>query len=343
MTVITREAIIEAAKAAAAKAGAPISRADFERISGISQYHIYRDFPDGGWSEVKKLAGLERHPKDNEALSDDQVMREFNRVASELGRIPTWAQFAARATISADVIRRRFGGLQGTLKHYRAWLEETRRMNRVRRSWPSSMRSRATRCHHHRRSGPMTRPCPPGRSGNDSTVPRSARRSTSVAFGMRPSTNRVWSSSSGWSVMSWALSSRRFTRPIQTVKPSVASTSVSSAGSTFESSSNTGAVTSAIMATTPQLATSSSAGSMTGPSAPWRSLSCGGSSPNWKDEVAIRRITSRCTRTAALRFGFGCAGFIGRWIRCQRPFPAAVGIGRSVKLRRYHATRVQMS
>lgn len=124
MTEITREAIIEAAKAAQAKAGAPISRADFERISGISQYHIYRVFPEGGWSEVRQLAGLERHPKDNEPLSDDQVMREFNRVASELGRIPTWAQFAARATISADVIRRRFGGLQGTLKHYRAWLEE---------------------------------------------------------------------------------------------------------------------------------------------------------------------------------------------------------------------------
>ena len=124
MTEITRETIIEAAKAAEAKAGAPISRADFERISGISQYRIYRVFPDGGWSEVKRLAGLERHPKDNEALSDDQVMREFNRVATELGCIPTWAQVAARATISADVIRRRFGGLQGTLKRYRTWLEE---------------------------------------------------------------------------------------------------------------------------------------------------------------------------------------------------------------------------
>jgi len=124
MTEITREAIIEAARVAETEARAPISRADFERIAGISQYHIYRLFPEGGWSEVKKLAGLQRHPKDNEILSDDQVIREFHRVASELGRIPTWAQFAARATMSADVIRRRFGGLQGTLKQYRAWLEE---------------------------------------------------------------------------------------------------------------------------------------------------------------------------------------------------------------------------
>jgi hypothetical protein len=100
MQEVTRKAIIEAAKAAEAKAGAPISRADFERMSGISQYHIYRAFPDGGWSEVKKLANLERHPKDNEALSDDQVLREFNRVACEFGRIPTWAQFAARVDFS---------------------------------------------------------------------------------------------------------------------------------------------------------------------------------------------------------------------------------------------------
>ncbi len=124
MAEITREVIIKAAKAAEAKAGTPISRADFERISGISQYHIYRAFPDGGWTEVKKIAGIDRHPKDNEALSDDQVMSELNRVASELGRIPTWAQFAARATISADVIRKRFGGRKGTLKYYREWLEE---------------------------------------------------------------------------------------------------------------------------------------------------------------------------------------------------------------------------
>jgi hypothetical protein len=124
MNEITRETIIEAAKTAKAKLKQPISRPDFVRSSGISQYHIYRLFPDGGWSEVKRIVGLERHPKDNEPVSDDQAMREFNRVASELGRIPTWAQFAARAAISADVIRRRFGGLQGTLKRYRAWLEE---------------------------------------------------------------------------------------------------------------------------------------------------------------------------------------------------------------------------
>ena len=125
MTVeITRETIIDAAKRAETEAGAPISRPDFERLTGISQYHIYRLFPEGGWSEVKRLSELQRHPKDNEQLSDDELLAEFHRVAGELEQIPTWTVFAHRATISADVVRRRFGGLQGTLKRYRTWLEE---------------------------------------------------------------------------------------------------------------------------------------------------------------------------------------------------------------------------
>src|ERR1035438_4403095 len=77
MGEVTREAVIDAAKRAAAEAAGPISRADFERLTGISQYHVYRLFPEGGWSEVKTVAGLERHPKDNEPLSDDELLCEF--------------------------------------------------------------------------------------------------------------------------------------------------------------------------------------------------------------------------------------------------------------------------
>jgi len=51
------------------------------------------------------------------------LLEEFHRIAQELDRIPTWVQFSAHASISADVVRRRFGGLQGTLRHYRNWLE----------------------------------------------------------------------------------------------------------------------------------------------------------------------------------------------------------------------------
>lgn len=118
-----RDTIIEAAREAAQKTGRPLSRADFERITGISQYHIYRHFPEGGWTEIKRLAGLERHPMHNKPLSDEELLKEFHEVACSLGSIPTWATFAAHASISADVVRRRFGGSDGTLKHYQAWLE----------------------------------------------------------------------------------------------------------------------------------------------------------------------------------------------------------------------------
>ena len=124
MPEITRETIIEAAKRVAAEVGGPISRSDFGRVSGISLGAVYRLFPEGSWSEVKRLAGLERHPKDNESLEDDDILTEYHRVASDLGRIPTWAMFASKASISDDTVRKRFGGLQGTLKRYREWLEQ---------------------------------------------------------------------------------------------------------------------------------------------------------------------------------------------------------------------------
>ncbi|MXW18321.1 MAG: hypothetical protein F4139_13355 [Gemmatimonadetes bacterium] len=43
-------------------------------------------------------------------------------MASELGRIPTWTQFNNHSQISADVLRRRFGGRKGVLERYGAWL-----------------------------------------------------------------------------------------------------------------------------------------------------------------------------------------------------------------------------
>ena len=124
MPELTRESLIEAAKAAAEKAGPDLSRADFVRVTGITDHQIARLFPEGRWSEVKRLAGLDRHPKHNAPLDDETILKEFHRVASELGQIPTWAVFAHKAKISADVVRRRFGGLQGTLMAYRDWLEK---------------------------------------------------------------------------------------------------------------------------------------------------------------------------------------------------------------------------
>jgi hypothetical protein len=123
MNELTRESVVEAARAAAAKSDGPLSFRTFLQLSGISEDRFRRLFPDGGWSEVQGLAGLERHPQHKESLSDEEILAEFHRVVCELGTIPAWRRFAANAQISDDVVRKRFGGRQGTLARYRAWLE----------------------------------------------------------------------------------------------------------------------------------------------------------------------------------------------------------------------------
>lgn len=120
----TRESIIEAAKRIADQCGNPVSRSEFRKQVGITDYWIYRLFPEGGWREIRELAGIERHPNDNDPLTDEQLLQEFHRVASELGAIPTWPRFASLANVSSDTIRKRFGGGPGVLQRYRDWLEK---------------------------------------------------------------------------------------------------------------------------------------------------------------------------------------------------------------------------
>jgi len=109
MPELTRESLIEAAKAAAEKAGPDLSRADFMRVTGITDHQIARLFPEGRWSEVKRLAGLDRHPKHNAPLDDEAIIREFHRVASELGKFtrgmysPTRQTFLQTLCVVASV------------------------------------------------------------------------------------------------------------------------------------------------------------------------------------------------------------------------------------------------
>ncbi|HEX4144277.1 MAG TPA: hypothetical protein VHY91_12275 [Pirellulales bacterium] len=122
MGEITRESIIEAAKVAGLRCGGVLSRSEFERLSGVSQYHLYRAFPGGGWSEVLRLAGLDPHPSNAQPISDHDLLAEFHRVVSEFGKMPTWPQFATKATISKSVIAKRFGSQKDILNAYRSWL-----------------------------------------------------------------------------------------------------------------------------------------------------------------------------------------------------------------------------
>lgn len=123
MTEELRERIIASARDIAERLGKTnLTRAEFSRESGFTHHQIYTAFADGGWATALSAAGLKMRPQDT-PLSDDDLLKQFHRVVSAVGRIPTWRVLGDKASVSADTIRKRFGGMQGTLKKYRAWLE----------------------------------------------------------------------------------------------------------------------------------------------------------------------------------------------------------------------------
>ncbi|HZZ29124.1 MAG TPA: hypothetical protein VFE46_14090 [Pirellulales bacterium] len=118
----TRETIVDEARKTAGKVDGPLSKSAFRQHTGISDYYIYRLFPEGGWTEIRELAGLPRHPQDNESLEDDELLQEFHRVVEHFGEVPTGHRFASVATISFDTLKKRFDGRDGLIGRYRDWL-----------------------------------------------------------------------------------------------------------------------------------------------------------------------------------------------------------------------------
>lgn len=120
---LTREEVIEITRKLASTHPEPITRDDFEEITGITPYLVNRLFPEGGWGHLKLLVGLPAHPRDVRSLSDDELLSEYHRVASEAGRLPTVSLFESKSTVAYKTLQARFDGKHGILRRYRQWLE----------------------------------------------------------------------------------------------------------------------------------------------------------------------------------------------------------------------------
>jgi hypothetical protein len=119
MAELSREDVIKAARETARRIGVDtLRREDFVRETGISLHRVYSLFPEEGWRGVLGAAEL-RVALQNVPISNDDLLTEFHRVVSEIGRIPTWAVFHVHAKVARETVSRRFGGLQGTLTAYR--------------------------------------------------------------------------------------------------------------------------------------------------------------------------------------------------------------------------------
>ncbi len=118
----TKEEIIATAKTIASQRGLEtLRRKDFVRESGISLEHVARLFPEGGWRAVLEAAGL-KVDFQNTPTPDDDLLEEFHQIVRGLGRIPTKHLINARGEWSYALYQKRFGGIQGTLQRYHAWL-----------------------------------------------------------------------------------------------------------------------------------------------------------------------------------------------------------------------------
>lgn len=69
MKMVTKEELINAAKRADKKTDGPLSQHDFIRITGFREWQIKNQFPEGGWSELKRLAKIESQPTSSKKLS----------------------------------------------------------------------------------------------------------------------------------------------------------------------------------------------------------------------------------------------------------------------------------
>ncbi len=125
MAELSRDDVIAAARDMASRQGTDtLRREDFLRETGFSLYQVSRLFPDDGWRGVLEAAGL-RVTFQNVATPDETLLAEFHRVVKEMGRIPTGNQLDARSDYSYAVYKKQFGGIQGTVKRYHAWLQQT--------------------------------------------------------------------------------------------------------------------------------------------------------------------------------------------------------------------------
>jgi hypothetical protein len=122
MQQLSRNLIIELAKETSKRLGKnPLSRRLFSVETGINSYNIYSFFPVGGWPEVCDKAGLIQN-KAHHKFSEEAMMKEFHKVVTEMGKIPSWEQLKNKTAVSKGTFIRRFVGKKALIEKYKQWL-----------------------------------------------------------------------------------------------------------------------------------------------------------------------------------------------------------------------------
>jgi len=121
---LTRKEMVEAVKRFARRNKGAISRDEFVSQSGLTKKMIYQLFPEGGWLQLQKLAGVPRNPNYHRRVSREELMAELHKVALSYGDVPTWIVLTSRSKHSEFAFRKYFGCMADMLTQYVEWLQK---------------------------------------------------------------------------------------------------------------------------------------------------------------------------------------------------------------------------
>ena len=102
--MVTKEELINAAKRADKKTDGPLSQNDFIRITGFREWQIENLFPEGGWSELKRLAKIDSQPKRPKKSSGKKTVRKMKAVAKKISAAKEKTTAKEDAIAQEDVI-----------------------------------------------------------------------------------------------------------------------------------------------------------------------------------------------------------------------------------------------
>jgi hypothetical protein len=116
---MTSEGLVAQLKQIAERLGKPsVTRSEFIRESGVSEWQIYRHFDN--WTDLVKAAGLEANDKSR--LDDDQLFDAMKDAFLAAGGIVTQSKFDRLCRYNVSVYKRRgWGNWIGVLSRFREW------------------------------------------------------------------------------------------------------------------------------------------------------------------------------------------------------------------------------
>lgn len=119
-TNLTADALVSQLKEIAERLGKKsVSRSEFLRETGISEYHVRKHFD--GWNDLVRAAGLE--PTDNSRIDDDELFHAMKDAFLAAGEICTQTRFEKLCRYNASVYRKRgWGNWVAVLTRFREWV-----------------------------------------------------------------------------------------------------------------------------------------------------------------------------------------------------------------------------